>query len=147
MNNISNDVKIYLCSYLCNNDKLFFLLTSKYNNNLKNIYFNELIYQYKKYNGGLRLGEMESDAYVDHGMSKIINEHKIGNFNSYCSYVCNTCNLFAIKIDDMYYCQNCNNCNNIVTINIPYSFKIFLQELESMSIKFKIIMTKNISES
>jgi hypothetical protein len=45
--NISDDVKIYLCSYLCNNDKLSFLLTSKYNNNLKNIYFDKLIYEYK----------------------------------------------------------------------------------------------------
>ena len=73
------------------------------------------------------------------------------NFNAYPAYVCGTCKVFACKANekspqetDVYICQQCNNYNDIRKVMVPYSFKLFLQELRSMNIVHRITIKKPI---
>lgn len=99
--------------------------------------------------GGLRLGEMERDALIAHGISKFLNEKMMYNSDAYATYVCDICGLFAQRAPrkenktepsptDIYYCPNCNNVNKISKIMIPYAFKLLLQELMAMSVAPRI---------
>jgi len=99
--------------------------------------------------GGLRLGEMERDALIAHGIAKFLHEKMMYNSDAYATYVCDICGLFAqraprpgIKSEpsntDIYYCPSCNNSSKISKIMIPYAFKLLLQELMAMSIAPRI---------
>lgn len=99
--------------------------------------------------GGLRLGEMERDALIAHGVAKFLHEKMMYNCDAYATYVCDICGLFAQRAPrtgnktepsntDIYYCQNCNNSNKISKIMIPYAFKLLLQELMAMSVAPRI---------
>lgn len=99
--------------------------------------------------GGLRLGEMERDAIIAHGMSKFLKEKMVDSSDAYKTYVCNKCGLFAQRLmktgsksvispDDIYFCSACNNYTEISQICIPYAFKLLIQELMSMSIAPRI---------
>lgn len=95
--------------------------------------------------GGSRLGEMEKDAIVAHGMSKFLLEKMLYNSDAFGTYVCNKCGLLAQRSvrrtskpyamnDDIYYCKVCDNYNEISLVIIPYAFKLLIQELMSMCI-------------
>ena len=45
--------------------------------------------------GGLRLGEMERDALIAHGISKFLHEKMMYNSDAYATYICDQCGLFA----------------------------------------------------
>lgn len=105
--------------------------------------------------GGLRVGEMEKDALIAHGLSKFIKEKLLDNSDAYTTYVCDECGLFAQRFrrkenktystdEDIYYCPSCKNHNEISKIRIPYAFKLFLHELMAMSIAPRIRCVKNI---
>ena len=104
--------------------------------------------------GGLRLGEMERDSLLAHGLSKFILEKLLHNSDSYATFVCDKCGLFAQRFrrkenksysspDDIYYCPTCNNYNEISKIVIPYAFKLLIQELLSMCIAPRIRTKKS----
>jgi DNA-directed RNA polymerase beta subunit len=95
--------------------------------------------------GGLKLGEMEKDALVAHGISKFTKEKLLDNSDAYYTFVCDKCGLFAQRSNrtenkaysqdsDIYYCNACNNYNDISKIKIPYALKLLFQELMSMCI-------------
>ena len=95
--------------------------------------------------GGLRLGEMERDSVIAHGMAKFLEEKLMRNSDAYSTYICGECGLFAQRanrrdnnsfpqLSDIYYCPKCNNYNNIKKVMIPYAFKLLVQELLSMCI-------------
>ena len=99
--------------------------------------------------GGHRLGEMERDALIAHGLSKFLNEKMMYNSDAYTTHVCDLCGLFAQRAPrnenktepsptDIYMCPNCNNVNKISKIMIPYAFKLLLQELVAMSVAPRI---------
>lgn len=104
--------------------------------------------------GGLRLGEMERDALMAHGLSQFIKEKLLDNADAYTVYVCDICGLFARRAErlenktvpsptDTYYCPACNNNNEVSKVKMPYAFKLFLQELMSMSIAPRIRCVKH----
>jgi len=104
--------------------------------------------------GGLRVGEMERDALLAHGMAKFTKEKLMDNSDAYSTFVCNICGLFATRKQmendkafssdtDTYYCPSCSNNNDISKVRIPYAFKLFLQELLSMCIAARIRIKKN----
>lgn len=95
--------------------------------------------------GGMKIGEMEKDALIAHGISKYIKEKLMDTSDAYTTYICDICGLFAqrrIKSEnkaestdrDIYECPACNNKTNISKIMIPYAFKLLVQELMSMCI-------------
>jgi DNA-directed RNA polymerase II subunit RPB2 len=101
--------------------------------------------------GGLRLGEMERDCLIAHGLAYFLKEKFLDSSDAYVTYVCDICGLFAQHmihtdktgtLQDLYYCQACNNKTKISKIMIPYAFKLLLQELMSMCIAPRIRVNK-----
>lgn len=99
--------------------------------------------------GGMRIGEMERDALIAHGVARYIKEKLMDTSDIYTTFVCDYCGLFAQRIyksdnkvyatdKDMYMCKSCNNSTNISKIVIPYAFKLLVQELMSMCIAPRI---------
>lgn len=92
--------------------------------------------------GGLRLGEMERDCLLAHGVSTFLKERLLDMSDKFMIHVCKECGLFAISNPNknIYYCKGCNNSTDIAQVNIPYAYKLFTQELLSMSITPRIIV-------
>jgi DNA-directed RNA polymerase II subunit RPB2 len=99
--------------------------------------------------GGLRLGEMERDALIAHGVSKFLHEKMMYNSDAYVTYICDHCGLFAQRAPrkenkkeptstDVFQCVYCNNSNHISKVMIPYAFKLLMQELMAMNIAPRI---------
>ena len=96
--------------------------------------------------GGLRNGEMERDALLAHGMAAFQKERMVDNSDIYTAHVCDLCGLLAHKVPDTkyYICRSCQNSTKVSTIVIPYAFKLFMQELRSISILGRIRTAKSI---
>lgn len=103
----------------------------------------------------LRLGEMEKDAVLAHGLALFLKEKLMDTSDAYSTFVCDTCGLFAQRLvrkgnqshtsnRDVYYCPSCNNYNEISKIMIPYAFKLLIQELMSIDIATRIRIKKDI---
>ena len=96
--------------------------------------------------GGLKIGEMEKDAMVAHGLGQFLKERMMETSDIYTVHVCDNCGLLAQKMlnKDVWYC-NLPECRNssISKVNMPYAFKLFLQELMSINILPKISTEKN----
>ena len=86
--------------------------------------------------GGLKIGEMEKDSMVAHGVGQFLKERMLDVSDNYRLFVCNMCGLTASVNPDknIYKCKSCNNFINFSEIRLPYSCKLLIQELESMSI-------------
>lgn len=91
----------------------------------------------KANNGGGRFGEMERDCIIAHGMSQFLKERMMESSDKYTTHICEECGIFAQKIpssNNLYHCKKCNNSTNISIIQIPYAFKLLVQELMSINI-------------
>ena len=87
--------------------------------------------------GGLKIGEMEKDSLVSHGVTNILKDRLLNNSDKTKLFICDICGIVATKIDNKYKCLSCET-QKISNVIIPNSFKIFLQELMSMNIYLKI---------
>ena len=57
-------------------------------------------------------------------------------------YVCKACGLLG-QVNPragIYRCTSCENTTDFAQIRVPYAYKLFLQELESMSICSRIVV-------
>tara|TARA_B100001248_G_C27386712_1_gene460045 strand:+ start:38 stop:1303 length:1266 start_codon:yes stop_codon:yes gene_type:complete len=90
--------------------------------------------------GGLRIGEMERDCFIAHGMSLFLKEKMVDSVEKYTCYICDKCGILAHKKLDMnyYICPLCQNTELISKINIPYNMKLLMQELMSVGLKLKL---------
>ena len=99
--------------------------------------------------GGLKVGEMEKDAIIAHGMSKFLKERLLDTSDPFSAHVCDICGLFAQRFikkenkrepqdTDVYFCPSCKNKTRISKIIIPYAFKLLIQELMSMNVASRI---------
>ena len=81
--------------------------------------------------GGLRFGEMERDCMIAHGTTKFIKERLFEESDFYTTRVCIVCGMIT---------NTSNSCcdGEIVTIQLPYVFKLLIQELMSVGIKLSI---------
>jgi DNA-directed RNA polymerase II subunit RPB2 len=96
--------------------------------------------------GGLKIGEMEKDAIVAHGMGQFMKERFMECSDIYKVYVCDDCGMFASKVPDKEYyrCKGCHNSTRISAVVIPYATKLLFQELTSVNILPRIRTKKSI---
>ena len=119
--------------------------------------------------GGLRIGEMERDAVISHGMSDFLNESMMERGDKYYMAICNTTGMIAIynpeknlfmspmadgpiKFTGSLAGDNMNIENitkygrSFSVVCIPYSLKLFAQELQTMNINMRFITEDNIDQ-
>ena len=81
--------------------------------------------------GGLRFGEMERDCMIGHGNSRFLKERLFDQSDPYRVVICDKCGNFASSQKE---CRACET-DMVTRINMPYSSKLVLQELNAMGIK------------
>lgn len=96
--------------------------------------------------GGLRLGEMERDALVSHGVSHILQERYLFASDAYPTPFCKKCGIVAEPAHSDKFgatitgkqarCRVCG-CNDVQPITVPYAYKLLTQELAAMGIHVK----------
>tara|TARA_B110000495_G_C22981896_1_gene577262 strand:- start:111 stop:1568 length:1458 start_codon:yes stop_codon:yes gene_type:complete len=91
--------------------------------------------------GGLRFGEMERDCMIAHGTSNFLKERMMDVSDKYHVFICCGCNMPAIANpdDNIYECKNCNNYKHFKKVELPYSCKLLMQELQCMNIAPRFI--------
>ena len=119
-------------------------------------------------NGGLRIGEMDRDVLIAHGMGQFIMDSMMERGDKFLMAVCNKTgciavynesqNLFLSPMMDgpIQYSTNLDNTLNVKNISkhgrdfslvkVPYCFKLLLQELKTMNIQMRIITDSNIDQ-
>ena len=91
--------------------------------------------------GGLRFGEMERDCVIAHGMAEFTKERLMECSDAFRCYSCNSCGLISLvnPVDSIWNCRGCGNSTNFAHIEIPYAYKLLIQEMESMCISSRIV--------
>ena len=116
--------------------------------------------------GGLRIGEMERDGILGHGMAAFLNDSFLNRGDEYYIAVCNNTGSLAIYNESknlflspqadgpIKFVNNVDGTQNIRNISkfgrsfsilkVPYSFKLLLQELQAMNVNMRIITDDNV---
>ena len=91
--------------------------------------------------GGLRFGEMERDCVIAHGMTEFTKERLMECSDAFRCFSCKDCGLLCVAnpVEGIWNCRGCGNTTNFSAIEIPYAYKLLLQELESMCISSRVI--------
>jgi DNA-directed RNA polymerase II subunit RPB2 len=91
--------------------------------------------------GGLRFGEMERDCMIAHGTSEFLKEIMMEKSDNFQCFVCKHCGLLGQvnPTAGIYKCASCENSTEFSQVRVPYAYKLFLQELESMSITSRLL--------
>ena len=119
-------------------------------------------------NGGLRIGEMDRDCLISHGMAGFIKESMLVRGDQFYMAICNKTGCIAIynkskKIflspmadGPMKFIGNLENELNIVNISkygrdfsiirVPYCFKLLMQELQAMNIQMRVVTEDNVDQ-
>jgi len=120
-------------------------------------------------NGGLRIGEMERDSVISHGIAEFLRESMMERGDKYKLAICNTTGLVAIYNPSKNVFMspmadgpikfitsmdgNETHIENITKygrsfsiINVPYSLKLLIQELQTINVQMRIITEDNIQQ-
>lgn len=94
--------------------------------------------------GGLRMGNMEVDTMMSHGIAGVLKERLFDCSDKYIFYLCDDCGLIAIgnRVDNIFKCTYCDNNSKFSKVQIPYATKLMLQEVMAMGITPRLF-TKN----
>jgi len=117
--------------------------------------------------GGLRIGEMDRDCLLAHGMNAFIKDSMLVRGDEYLMAVCNQTGCIAAYNEQqnimlcpfadgpIKFVKNVEQTHNVININkfgrsfsivrIPYAFKLLMQELQAMNIQMRIITADNIN--
>ena len=118
--------------------------------------------------GGLRIGEMERDVLIAHGISGFLNESLMVRGDQYYMAICNktgtiaiynqSLDLFISPLADgpIKFEKNPPDGLNIEKITrfgrsfsivrVPYAFKLLIQELQTMNIQMRLITQDNVNQ-
>ena len=118
--------------------------------------------------GGLRIGEMERDGVISHGMTSFLQESMLVRGDEYYMAVCNktgtiavyneTKNIFLSPLADgpIQFSGTLDGGMNVQNVSrygrdfsivrVPYTFKLLMQELTSMNVQMRIITEGNINQ-
>jgi DNA-directed RNA polymerase II subunit RPB2 len=96
--------------------------------------------------GGFRVGEMERDVMIAHGMSQFCRDRLYSSSDKYAVHVCKRCGMVAAYNDgsrrsDMavHKCHTCDNTTDFARVEIPYAFKLLSQELQTINVVPRLI--------
>ncbi len=99
--------------------------------------------------GGFRIGEMERDVMIAHGISNFCHDRLYNVSDKYSVYTCNKCGMIASFNEkqnkfysndiNIHLCKTCNNRTDFSKINVPYSYKLLSQELQAINVMPRII--------
>jgi len=118
--------------------------------------------------GGLRIGEMERDGVLAHGMSYFLNESFLIRGDEYFMAICNKTGTIAVynpdknlflslyadgpikfhtNPDGSLNVQNSSKFGRSFSIvRVPYALKLMIQELQAMNIQTRIITEDNVQQ-
>ena len=118
--------------------------------------------------GGLRIGEMERDGIIAHGASKFVQESMLVRGDEYYMAVCNQSGTIAVynesydlflspmtdgplkftgTLDDGLNIQNVSRYGRSFSIlRVPYSFKLLMQELQTMNVSMRLVTSANVNQ-
>ena len=118
--------------------------------------------------GGLRIGEMDRDCLIAHGMSAFIKESMMVRGDQYEMAVCNKTgcvavynekkNIFLSPMADgpLKFISNIDDNMNIINVSkygrdfsvvkVPYAFKLLMQELQAMNCQMRVITEDNVDQ-
>lgn len=120
--------------------------------------------------GGLRIGEMERDVLISHGISDFLRESMMERADDYYMAVCNTTGLMAIynpsknlfvspmadgplkytgsmaDVKNMSLEHVTRFGRNFSVVRVPYTFKLLMQELQAVNIQMRVITEDNINQ-
>lgn len=119
--------------------------------------------------GGLRIGEMERDAVASHGVVDFLTESMMERGDKYYIAICNVTgmmtvynpskNLFMSPMADgplkfvgsldgkEIHIENITKFGrNFSVLAVPYSFKLLIQELQTINVQMRIITNDNIQQ-
>ena len=101
--------------------------------------------------GGFRIGEMERDVMLAHGMSRFCRERLYDSSDKYSVHVCKKCGMIASYNDGtqnrmfaksdftVHLCKTCDNTTDFARVEIPYSYKLMAQELQTINVVPRLI--------
>ena len=119
--------------------------------------------------GGLRIGEMERDGVISHGASEFLRESMMERADKYYMAICNTTGMIAVynpdknlfmspladgpiqfagSVDEKEMrIENITKFGRSFSIVcVPYSFKLLMQELQTINVHMRIITEDNIDQ-
>jgi hypothetical protein len=118
--------------------------------------------------GGLRVGEMERDGIIAHGVSHFLQESMMVRGDEYYMAICNKTGTIAIynSMRDLFISPMADGpikfTGNLLSemniqkmtrfgrsfsiVRVPYSFKLLMQELMTMNITMRVITADNIDQ-
>jgi len=119
--------------------------------------------------GGLRIGEMERDVLVAHGINNFLSESMMSRGDEYQMVICNKTGMTAIynpakkqflsPAADGPLQFHVNDADRTTTLNtisqfgrsfsvvsVPYSLKLLMQELQAINVHMRIITEDNIDQ-
>jgi DNA-directed RNA polymerase II subunit RPB2 len=118
--------------------------------------------------GGLRVGEMERDTLIAHGITYFLQQSMLDRGDDYYMAVCNKTGAIAIYNENkniflspfadgpIQFSGSLDGNMNIVNISkygrdfsvvrVPYTFKLLLQELQAMNVQMRIITEANVDQ-
>lgn len=88
--------------------------------------------------GGLRFGEMERDCLIAYGAASVMVEKMMKLSDVYRTTACRLCGLLGIWDGESFECKSCKNYSEYSHIELPYCFKLLIQELESINIAMRL---------
>lgn len=90
--------------------------------------------------GGLRIGEMEKDVLVAHGLGSFLKESMMERSDKFNYSIENEHGTIAIKTEENLISSFKDSDNlDFSNVETPYTFKLLLQELEGLSIKASLL--------
>ena len=118
--------------------------------------------------GGLRIGEMERDVVISHGASEFLRESMMDRADKYKIAICNTTGMMAVynesnnilmspmadgplkftgSLDGTEHVEQISKYGrSFSVVNVPYTLKLLIQELQTINVQMRLITDDNIEQ-